>query len=123
LPAVFSKKVFDRTPRRLQAQRLEADMIHKRLYVVKFEIEYPVLAVDAYDAESYIDDAIDDLSFLSDKAKAQPIAFSPSGAPVLPSGYTLKCLVYGADRDTMLAEAVAKEKEIRDLESKQMKLF
>jgi hypothetical protein len=98
-------------------------MAQKRLYVVKFEVEYPALAVDAYDAESYVDDAIDDLSFLSDKAKARPIAFSSSGAPVLPNGYTLRSWVYGADKDTTLAEALAKEKEIRELESKQMKLF
>jgi len=98
-------------------------MAQKRLYVVRFEMEYPVLAEDADEATSYIDDAIDDLSYTQDNAEARLMAFSASGAPVLPKRYMLSSLVYGADEDTTLAGAIAKEKAIREFESKQMKLF
>ena len=99
-------------------------MTQKRLYVVRVEFEFPVLAESEDGAIEFVDDAVSGLSTLETKASAGLIRFgSKTNNPVLPSGYPLNGLVYGTHEDITLADAVATERSIRDFEKKQMQLL
>lgn len=84
----------------------------KRLYTVTVEFDFAVLAESEYDARSYASEAQRDL-MLDEFAHATPTV------SILPTGRFIErrpdaegeSLVYGADRDTTLDEAIAAEKK------------
>lgn len=86
----------------------------KKLYTVTVEFEYAVLAEDERDAMDYANDALNDVS-IRDYAHASPTVYLPQGngpkAPQVrrPDDYDAESLVYGADEDITLEEAIAAE--------------
>lgn len=93
----------------------------KRLYVVQVEFEFAALAESAQEACRFTDDAIRDMSMMDDCARALVIGFhkfpnTTEKIPMKPDGWEDDDLVYGADKDTTLAEAIAEEKKIQDAE-------
>ena len=86
----------------------------KRLYTVTVEFEYAVLAEDERDAMDYAHDALRDVS-IRDYAHATPTVYVPQGngprAPQVrrPDDYDAESLVYGADDDVTLEDAIAAE--------------
>lgn len=86
----------------------------KRLYTVTVEFQYAVLARDTFDALDCASDALNDV-FIRDYAHATPTVYLPQGngprTPQVrrPDDYEDSALVYGADEDITLAEAIARE--------------
>jgi hypothetical protein len=88
-------------------------MTKKKLYTVTVEFEYAALAEDERDALDYAIDALGDVS-VRDYARATETVYLPgkdSKTPVIrrPDDYDDDSLVYGADDDTTLAEAIQAE--------------
>ncbi len=93
----------------------------KRLYVVRVEFEFAALADSAQEACRFTDDAIRDMSMMGDCADATIIGFhkfpgSDQKLAMKPDGWEDDALVYGADNDTTLAEAIEEERAIQDAE-------
>lgn len=85
----------------------------KRLYTVTVEFDFAVLADSEVDAKSYANKAIDDL-YLGECTTATLTVYSPGGGIIaenLPA-WDQDSLVYGADEDTTLEEAVAAERSL-----------
>jgi hypothetical protein len=96
--------------------------VAKRLYVVQVEFEFAALAESAEEACRFTDEAVRDMSMMDDCAHAQIIRFHkfpnhPEKVAMRPDGWEDDALVYGADQDTTLAEAIEDERQIQDAEA------
>lgn len=94
---------------------MRGDDVTKRLYIVRVEIEFAVLAEDEDDAISHTSEAVMD-TFLESAADAELISFhkipgSEKMIPNRPKGWDDTSLVYGADEDTTLGEAIEAERK------------
>lgn len=92
----------------------------KRLYVVQVEFEYAVMAESASEACSFARDCAGDLD-LEQHAYASQLQIVEAtdhlgikrNVPMLPEGWTGDALVYGADKDTTLDDAVEAERGLQ----------
>lgn len=106
----------------------------KKLYTVTVEFEYAVLAEDEREAMDYANDALRDV-IVEEYASATETVYMPMGNVKMPQvrrpdDYDDTSLVYGADEDITLAEAIEAEKarllgeaQERDFAEKQGNLF
>jgi len=92
--------------------------VAKRLYVVQVEFEFAALAESSKEACHFADEALRDMGFLEDCASAKLISFhnfpsSEKPVAMRPDGWEDDALVYGADKDTTLGEAIEQEERLR----------
>jgi hypothetical protein len=90
----------------------------KRLYTVTVQFDFAVMAESAYDARRYANEAQRDL-MLDEFAHATPaVELYPTGrfTEIRPDAEG-ESLVYGADRDTTLDDAIAAEKKRLEAET------
>lgn len=87
----------------------------KKLYTVTVEFEYAVLAENEREAKWSASDALRDV-IIEDYASATETVYMPMGNVKVPQvrrpdDYDDTSLVYGADEDTTLADAIEAEKQ------------
>ena len=79
-----------------------------KLYRVEVAFEFIALAEDAAEAESYAYDATCDMSDIAEHARARPMR-NAQGRHTYPQGWNEDCLVYGAEKDVTVKQAIAIE--------------
>ena len=93
--------------------------MYKRLYIVQVEFEFAALADSEQEACRFTDQVIRDTSMMSEHAHATVVGFHkfpghPEKLASRPDGWEDDDLVYGADKDITLSEAIASEKKVHD---------
>lgn len=97
----------------------------KKLFVVKVEFAFPVLAYNEDQAVDALEDVARDI-YLPDCASARLVRISDKGEAEHIKGFSPTELVYGVDEDVTLGDAIELEKQRRreeEMAKKQGNLF